>query len=41
MHGVVLLSGFAKSSTEKSTAESIARQVKGVRSVKNELAIKP
>ena len=41
MHGVVLLSGFAKSSTEKSTAESIARQLKGVRSVKNELAVKP
>jgi hyperosmotically inducible periplasmic protein len=41
LNGVVMLSGFAKSSTEKSTAESIAAKVSGVRSVKNEIAIRP
>ena len=41
MHGVVLLSGFAKSAAEKSSAESIARKVNGVNSVKNELAVRP
>ncbi len=41
MHGVVLLSGFAKSDAEKSSAESIARKVNGVNSVKNELAVRP
>ena len=41
MNGTVMLSGFAKNSMEKNTAESIARNVKGVRSVKNEIAIRP
>jgi len=40
LNGTVMLSGFAKSSTEKSTAESIAMKVKGVKMVKNELAIR-
>jgi osmotically-inducible protein OsmY len=40
LNGEVVLSGFAKSSTEKATAESLARQVKGVRSVKNTLAVR-
>ncbi len=41
LNGVVMLSGFAKSSTEKSTAESIAAKVSGVKSVKNEITVRP
>jgi osmotically-inducible protein OsmY len=41
MKGTVMLSGFAKSGSEKVTAESIARGVKGVVSVKNEIAVRP
>jgi hyperosmotically inducible periplasmic protein len=41
MKGEVLLSGFAKNATEKATAESIARDVKGVTSVRNEIAVRP
>lgn len=41
LKGTVMLSGFAKSANEKSTAESIARGVNGVRSVKNEIAVRP
>jgi hyperosmotically inducible protein len=41
LNGTVMLSGFAKNSTEKSTAESIARDVKGVRTVRNEIAVRP
>ncbi|MDP3699774.1 MAG: BON domain-containing protein [Hylemonella sp.] len=41
LNGTVMLSGFAKSSTEKSTAESIARNVKGVRAVRNEIVVRP
>lgn len=41
LNGTVMLSGFAKSSTEKATAESIAMQQKGVKSVKNEIAVRP
>jgi osmotically-inducible protein OsmY len=37
----VQLSGFAKSASEKSTAESIARNVNGVKSVKNDILIRP
>ncbi len=40
LQGTVMLSGFAKSAMEKSAAERIARGVKGVKSVKNELAIR-
>ena len=35
-----MLSGFAKSTKEKATAEAIARDVKGVKSVKNEIAVR-
>jgi hypothetical protein len=31
----------AKNATEKTTAESIARRVNGVKAVKNEIAIRP
>jgi hyperosmotically inducible protein len=41
LKGVVQLSGFAKNSTEKSTAETIARNVKGVTSVRNEIVVRP
>lgn len=41
LNGTVMLSGFAKNATEKNTAESIARGVKGVKSVKNEIAVRP
>lgn len=41
MKGTVMLSGFAKNSTERSTAESIARGVKGVTAVKNEIVVRP
>ena len=40
LNGTVMLSGFAKNMTEKSTAESIARRVNGVKSVKNEIAVR-
>ena len=41
LNGTVMLTGFAKSATEKATAESVARGVNGVKSVKNEIAIRP
>lgn len=41
MKGTVMLSGFAKSGAERSTAETIARGVKGVTAVKNEIAVRP
>jgi osmotically-inducible protein OsmY len=41
MKGTVMLSGFAKNATEKSTAETIAWGVKGVKAVKNEIAVRP
>jgi hyperosmotically inducible protein len=40
LNGTVMLSGFAKSALEKNTAENIVRNVKGVKSVKNEIAIR-
>ncbi|MEO8523929.1 MAG: BON domain-containing protein [Caldimonas sp.] len=41
LNGEVMLSGFAKSWNEKNTAESIAMKVKGVKAVKNEIAVRP
>jgi len=41
LNGTVMLAGFAKSSLEKNTAESIARGVSGVKQVKNEIAVRP
>ncbi len=40
LNGTVMLSGFAKSATEKTTAETLAWKVNGVKAVKNELAIR-
>jgi len=41
LNGTVMLSGFAKSTTEKDTAEAVARKVNGVKSVKNGIAVRP
>ena len=41
LNGTVMLSGFAKSANEKNSAETIARGVSGVKSVKNEIAVRP
>lgn len=41
LNGTVMLSGFAKSRTEKSAAASIARKVHGVKSVRNQIAVRP
>ncbi|MDP9043815.1 MAG: BON domain-containing protein [Pseudomonadota bacterium] len=41
LNGTVMLSGFAKSSTERSTAEDLASQVKGVKTVKNAVVVRP
>ena len=41
LNGTVMLSGFAKTTTERSAAETIARDVTGVKEVKNEIAIRP
>ena len=41
MKGTVMLSGFAKSATERSVAESLAWKTTGVKAVKNEIAIRP
>jgi osmotically-inducible protein OsmY len=41
LNGTVMLSGFAKSMTERSTAEALAMKVNGVKSVRNELAVRP
>ena len=41
LNGTVMLSGFAKGSTEKSTAESLSWKVKGVKAVRNEIAVRP
>ncbi|HSV54960.1 MAG TPA: BON domain-containing protein [Burkholderiaceae bacterium] len=41
LNGTVMLSGFAKNNTERSTAESLTWKVKGVKSVKNEIAVRP
>jgi hyperosmotically inducible periplasmic protein len=41
LNGTVMLSGFAKSTTERTTAETIARGVSGVKSVRNEISVKP
>ena len=41
LNGTVQLSGFAKSGAEKAQAESIARNVKNVRAVRNDIVIRP
>ncbi len=41
LNGTVMLSGFAKNTTEKTTAGSIAMKVNGVKTVKNEITVRP
>ena len=41
LNGTVMLSGFAKNSTERSTAETLTWKVGGVKSVKNEVVVRP
>jgi osmotically-inducible protein OsmY len=40
LKGVVQLSGFAKNAAEKQMAEQLAREVKGVVSVKNDIIVR-
>ena len=41
LNGTVQLSGFAKSGAEKSQAEALARSVKNVRAVRNDIVVRP
>jgi len=41
LNGTVMLSGFAKSDAEKASAERLARGVNGVKSVKNDISVRP
>lgn len=41
LNGTVMLSGFAKDAAEKTSAESLAWKVNGVKQVKNEIAVRP
>lgn len=41
LNGTVMLSGFAKNANERRMAGEIAAGVSGVRSVKNEIAVRP
>ncbi len=41
LNGTVQLSGFAKSAAEKQRAADIARATKGVRSVKDDVLVRP
>jgi osmotically-inducible protein OsmY len=41
LNGTVMLSGFAKNNLERQTAESLTRQVKGVKAVRNEILVRP
>jgi hyperosmotically inducible periplasmic protein len=41
LNGTVMLSGFAKNASERNAAGAIARDVNGVKMVKNEIAIRP
>lgn len=41
LNGVVQLSGFAKSNSEKMQAENIAINVKHVRTVRNDILVRP
>ena len=41
LNGTVMLSGFAKSGAERTNAENLTRKVEGVKSIKNEIAVRP
>jgi len=41
LNGTVILSGFVKNVSQKNAAENIAVKVKGVKSIKNEIVVRP
>ena len=41
LNGTVQLSGFAKNHTERRVADEIAHKVNGVKSVRNQIAVRP
>ena len=41
LNGTVQLSGFAKNAAEKTQAEQIARSTRNVRSVRNDIVVRP
>ncbi|UUZ77358.1 BON domain-containing protein [Polaromonas sp. P1(28)-13] len=41
LNGTVQLSGFAKSNAEKMQAENVARGVKNVKAVRNDIVVRP
>lgn len=41
LKGTVMLSGFAKNSSERAAAETLAWKVKGVKQVNNEVSVRP
>lgn len=41
LNGTVQLSGFAKSSAERSQAAQLAQSVKGVKSIRNDIIVRP
>lgn len=41
LKGTVQLSGFATSASERSSAEAVAKGVSGVKSVKNDITVRP
>ena len=41
LNGTVMLSGFANSKLERDAAEKIAREVNGVKTVRNEIVVRP
>jgi len=41
LNGTVQLSGFAKSNAEKMQAENLARAVRNVKSVRNDIVVRP
>jgi hyperosmotically inducible periplasmic protein len=40
LEGTVMLSGFAKNDSERAMAESVARTVRGVKTVKNQIVVR-
>ena len=41
LNGTVMLSGFAKTNVERDTAERIARDVNGTKTIKNQIVVRP
>jgi hyperosmotically inducible protein len=41
LNGTVMLSGFAKNALERTKAETLARGVRGVTSVRNDIVVRP